>query len=121
MRLTEHAMFPTFVYSNHMRSCERLNERAVERIQRMRSEDGGPGLGRSSQPELGGWHSPNDLHLQDPFLDIVTLVEAFASNIHDRPLLVSSIWAIVNPPGAGNKSHVHPGSLWSGVYYFQVP
>ncbi len=31
------------------------------------------------------------------------------------------MWSIVNGPGSVNKAHIHPGSLWSGVYYIQTP
>ncbi len=31
------------------------------------------------------------------------------------------MWSISNPPGASNRAHIHPGALWSGVYYIQTP
>ena len=31
------------------------------------------------------------------------------------------MWSIINPPGSSNRAHVHPGCLWSGVYYIQAP
>ena len=31
------------------------------------------------------------------------------------------MWANINPPGAMNRAHVHPNSLWSGVYYVKAP
>jgi len=30
-------------------------------------------------------------------------------------------WSIINPPGSSNRAHVHPGCMWSGVYYIQAP
>jgi len=36
-------------------------------------------------------------------------------------LHIDSMWSIVNLPGSHNKSHIHPGSHWSGVYYVQAP
>ena len=29
--------------------------------------------------------------------------------------------ANVNPPGGMNRAHMHPNSLWSGVYYVKAP
>jgi uncharacterized protein (TIGR02466 family) len=31
------------------------------------------------------------------------------------------MWSIINPPGSVNIAHVHPGCMWSGVYYVQTP
>ena len=30
-------------------------------------------------------------------------------------------WVNINPTGAMNAPHDHPGAFWSGVYYVQVP
>jgi len=30
------------------------------------------------------------------------------------------MWANINPPGAFNRPHIHPNSLWSGVYYVKT-
>ena len=27
------------------------------------------------------------------------------------------MWANINPPGAANQLHCHPGAMWSAVYY----
>ena len=31
------------------------------------------------------------------------------------------MWANVNPRGGMNRAHLHPNSLWSGVYYVKTP
>jgi hypothetical protein len=31
------------------------------------------------------------------------------------------MWANINPPGGYNRTHIHPNSLWSGVYYVKTP
>jgi uncharacterized protein (TIGR02466 family) len=31
------------------------------------------------------------------------------------------MWANINPSYSYNKTHTHPNSLWSGVYYIKVP
>jgi uncharacterized protein (TIGR02466 family) len=30
------------------------------------------------------------------------------------------MWANVNPKGGFNRTHIHPNSLWSGVYYVKT-
>ena len=31
------------------------------------------------------------------------------------------MWANINPPGGYNAPHIHPNSLFSGVYYIKAP
>jgi uncharacterized protein (TIGR02466 family) len=38
----------------------------------------------------------------------------------DQPVL-GNMWANINPPGGFNRPHIHPNSLWSGVYYVKTP
>ena len=35
----------------------------------------------------------------------------------DRNAVLGNMWANINPPGSMNMPHVHPNSLFSGVYY----
>ena len=34
---------------------------------------------------------------------------------------LGNMWANINPTYSYNKTHTHPNSLWSGVYYIKVP
>ena len=34
---------------------------------------------------------------------------------------LGNMWANVNPTYSYNKTHTHPNSMWSGVYYIKVP
>ena len=36
-------------------------------------------------------------------------------------LRIGTMWSIINPPGSSNRAHIHPGCIWSGVYYVQAP
>lgn len=42
-------------------------------------------------------------------------------DIKTKPLRVVSLWMNINPPGAYNVEHVHPGSVISGVMWIKVP
>ena len=44
--------------------------------------------------------------IQEEYLDI-------------KPRL-GNMWANINPPGGYNNSHIHPNSLFSGVYYIKA-
>jgi uncharacterized protein (TIGR02466 family) len=39
----------------------------------------------------------------------------------DREPVLGNMWANINPPGGSNAPHIHPNSLFSGVYYIKAP
>ena len=39
----------------------------------------------------------------------------------DREPVLGNMWANINYPGGYNKPHVHPNTLFSGVYYIKTP
>jgi uncharacterized protein (TIGR02466 family) len=39
----------------------------------------------------------------------------------DRKPVLGNMWANINPPGGYNAPHIHPNSLFSGVYYIKTP
>ena len=44
-------------------------------------------------------------------------VDIYKEEFIDRKPVLGNMWANINPPGAYNKLHCHPNSLFSGVYY----
>jgi uncharacterized protein (TIGR02466 family) len=86
------------------------------------------GIHKSNNRYSGGWHSREILHKLPGFEPLVRCIikagERISSDLqYDKgyALRIGSMWSIVNPPGASNVAHVHPRSLWSGVYYVQAP
>lgn len=86
------------------------------------------GVEKSNNRYLGGWHSRENLHKLPGFEPMVGYIhksgEQISSDLgYDNTcaLRIGSMWSIINPPGAFNLAHVHPGSLWSGVYYVHAP
>ena len=77
----------------------------------------------------GGWHSATTL-LDDPvfhalFQWIATSVQAGLEDwgwdlAQARPCF-NNAWAMVNRRGHSTRAHLHPNSLFSGVFYLQVP
>ena len=47
--------------------------------------------------------------------------EVFNEEWLDGRVKIGNMWANINPPGGYNKPHVHPNSLFSGVYYVKTP
>ncbi|MES2904917.1 MAG: TIGR02466 family protein [Pseudomonadota bacterium] len=119
-------LFPVPLVTVRLRKAEALNARLIEEIAARRTVE--PGVGRSN---LYGWHSANDLFDRpEPghaalAAELKAIVEASGVKLMPgRPAdLVPSQdgWVNVNPTGAMNAPHDHPGAFWSGVYYVRVP
>lgn len=121
------AYFPTLVYAGKMSDAKEFNKDLLAAIYDERANDE-DGIQRSNFKELGGWHSKNMLHKKPAFAPLVRRVESMlaeiSSNLGYDPkyeLKITTMWAITNPPGSSNRAHVHPGALWSGVYYVHAP
>ncbi len=119
--------FPTTVFQIDLDEPKVLNRHLLHHIYDERDRDQ-EGLMRSNYKELGGWHSHNNLHREEPYRELVELIGASTEKMSEDmgydpkwALGIGSMWSIVNPPGAANRAHIHPGSLWSGVYYIHAP
>ncbi|MEP2891861.1 TIGR02466 family protein [Tateyamaria sp.] len=119
--------FPTLIYSSMLNDRASLNEEILTAIYAEREKDT-TGIERSNIRALGGWHSHNNLHKESAFSNLTKRVNKIltgvSSNLGYDPasyLTISTMWSITNPPGSSNRAHVHPGALWSGVYYVQAP
>ena len=119
-------LFPVPLVTVRLHDCTALNARLLAEIGARRAAE--PGIDRSNRY---GWHSDNDLFartepahrkLAEELRAIVA--SSSAKLMPDLPgdLIPSHDgWVNVNPPGAMNAPHDHPGAFWSGVYYVQVP
>ena len=119
--------FPTLIFSVDVADGKALNDHLIEAIYAERERDQA-GVRKSNYRELGGWHSHTKLHKDPEFAELVQQVNAATAMMccelgyhRSYPLSIGTLWAIINPPGGLNRSHVHPGCLWSGVYYVQTP
>lgn len=85
-----------------------------------------PGISRSN---AGGWHSGTELHQHAAFATLGAAVQEAATHmavemsidLDTHQLTLAEMWANINPPGASNHAHVHPGACLSGAYYIRVP
>lgn len=119
--------FPTMVYSVRLHDAEEMNKEILAAIMDERERDG-KGIERSNFRSLGGWHSHNNLHKEAKFAKLTKRVNKMLAGVSGNlgydpnyELIITTMWSITNPPGSSNRSHVHPGALWSGVYYVQAP
>jgi len=73
-----------------------------------------------------GWHSPTNMNKLPEYQKLVDMLYASQRTVWEQEHLNSepylgNMWANINPPGAMNRAHQHPNSLWSGVYYVKAP
>jgi uncharacterized protein (TIGR02466 family) len=124
---SQEVYFPTMIYSSKLHDAEDINRELIKNIREEQEEDR-KGIQRSNFANLGGWHSKNHLYKKKAFKDIANRVRQTAAKISEDcgydpkfKLDIGTMWSIINSPGSFNRSHIHPGCLWSGVYYVQAP
>lgn len=117
-------LFPNPVPSYTIADAERLNAELLEEIEVRRNVD--PGVVRSNR---AGWHSESDFFQRsEPAHRAVSrAITAAVADATKRvrgpkaakePIQIQiNGWININPPGAYNVPHDHPGSFWSGCYY----
>ena len=110
--------FPTQIY---IKEFNLDNNQLTNDIVNWSKQD--PGL---SKTNVNGWHSKSDMHQKPEYKPLVDQLfqmqqEIFKEDcLADQPVL-GNMWANINPPGGFNRPHIHPNSLWSGVYYVKTP
>ena len=131
-RLSEDALkvtryFPTLIFSLDIPDSDTLNAHLSEAIYAERERDE-TGVNKSNFPELGSWHSHVRLHRDAKFAGLVQHVDSVSAMMCRKlgyhtsyRLKIGTMWSIINPPNSSNRAHIHPGCIWSGVYYVQAP
>jgi uncharacterized protein (TIGR02466 family) len=127
MAFSKKSYFSTLVFQIDLTNPLEMNSHLLETIYRERLRDQ-KGISRSNIPELGGWHSHNDLHKSADYAELVAQIGLATDRLSEElgysqnhTIKIGTMWSIINPPGGANRAHVHPGCLWSGVYYIQAP
>lgn len=118
------ALFETPIVLAKFKNADRLVEALTTSIlDKQRTSDG---LQRSN---VGGWHSDTDMMrwggaaaalLADKTVAVAKRLSFFADRSHDDFDWRCQMWANVSVKGAWNHTHVHPGNLWSAVFYIDM-
>lgn len=119
-------LFPNPLGMYRVADADRLNPILLEEIEARRKVD--PGIVRSNR---AGWHSESDFFVrpESAHAEVSKAIYAAVSDLTRRmrgPKATTGIqmqingWINVNPPGAYNVPHDHPGSFWSGCYYIST-
>ena len=110
--------FPTIIYGKDVKLDNQL---FANEIVAWSKKD--PGVQKTNR---NGWHSKTDMHnipVFKPLVDelFVMMQDIWKEEWLDREPVLGNMWANINPPGGYNAPHIHPNSLFSGVYYVKVP
>ena len=119
--------FPSSVFYTDLHNAAEINAAVKTAVYAWREADP-QGTHRTNLPQLGGWHSPTDMHTRSDYhpllAEIIEFMHGVFSHLGYDPgyePVCDSMWANINPRHACNRRHSHPHALWSGVYYLQTP
>jgi len=106
--------FPTFVYGKDVKLD---NKQLAQDITNWSNQNKGV-----NKTNYKGWHSTTDMAAKPEYQLLITELMRMQQEIYekehlDRYAKLGNMWANINPPGGMNQPHIHPNSLFSGVYY----
>jgi len=109
--------FPTIIYG---KDIQLDNNALANHIINWSQQD--PGVKKTN---MNGWHSTTDMHLKPEYQQLVNELYKMQEEIYveewlDRKPRLGNMWANINYQGGYNRPHVHPNSLYSGVYYVKA-
>ena len=116
--MIKEGFFPTLIYAQDFKLA--TNQLAQNIIQWSNQDQG------LKKTNVKGWHSQTDMHKKPEYKPLVDELfkmvhQVFNEEFLEREPRLGNMWANINPPGGYNRPHVHPNSLFSGVYYVKTP
>jgi len=113
--------FPTIFYGFDLPMADQLNPQLEKDILEWSKQDKG-----IKKTNMNGWHSQTDMQTKPeyrPLVDQLFLAMQYVWKEEwlDREPILGNMWANINYQGGYNKPHVHPNTLFSGVYYIKTP
>lgn len=119
-------LFSTPFFSFEIKGYESLNAALIEEGHKLRSQSSG-----ALKSNKGGWHSSGNLFNETaPCFAMLSVMAETAVKQATRRISRVDLdaldmklfaWMNINPIGAYNAPHTHPGAHWSGVYYVSQP
>jgi len=108
--------FPTNVYG---KDVQLDNNKLTQDIINWSNQD--PGVAKTN---VKGWHSTTDMASKPEYQPLVNELIIMSKDIFkeewlDREPILGNMWANINPKEGSNQPHIHPNSLFSGVYYIK--
>jgi len=112
--------FPTIIYIKDLPNANELNSYLEKHIVEWSNQDKGV-----SKTNINGWHSKTDMNHKKEYEPLIKELFQMQNEIIQEEHLntepkLGNMWANINPPGGYNQMHLHPNSLFSGVYYVKA-
>ena len=116
--MIKEGFFPTLIYAQDFKL--NTNELTQNKVNWSKQ---GPGVKKTN---VNGWHSETDMHKKPEYKPLVDELfkmvhQVFNEEFLDKQPVLGNMWANINYKGGYNKPHVHPNSVFSGVYYVKTP
>ena len=113
--------FPTIVYIKDIPNALQLNQYLEQKIIQWSQQDKG-----EKKTNAGGWHSTTDMNKKEEYHPLTNELFNMQNEIYKKEHLslkpvLGNMWANINYPRCYNRPHIHPNSLFSGVYYVTAP
>ena len=114
--------FPTPIYIKNLSNAVQLNQYLEQQIVKWSQTDP-EGKKRTN---VNGWHSKTDMNQKEEYNVLTKELFAMQDEIYKKEYLspkpvLGNMWANINYPGGYNRPHLHPNSLFSGVYWIKTP
>ena len=106
--------FPTSVFGKDIKLD---NNKLAQDIINWSNQD--PGVAKTN---FKGWHSTTDMATKPEYQPLINELMIMSKDVFkeewlDREPILGNMWANINPKEGSNQPHIHPNSLFSGVYY----
>ena len=114
--------FPTPVYIKEITNARELNFYLEKNILQWNKKDP-KGVNKTN---VNGWHSKTDMNKREEYNPLTKQLFNMQEEIFEKEYLtekpvLGNMWANINYPGGYNRPHLHPNSLFSGVYWIKAP
>ena len=114
--------FPTPVYIKEIPNARELNFYLEKNILQWNKKDP-KGVNKTN---VNGWHSQTDMNKKREYDPLTKQLFNMQEEIFEKEYLtekpvLGNMWANINYPGGYNRPHLHPNSLFSGVYWIKAP
>jgi len=115
--LIKDTFFPTNIYAKDVQLDNNL---LTQQIMNWSKVDEGV-----KKTNMNGWHSPTTMNQKEEYAPLVRelynmMHEVWKEEWLDRKPFLGNMWANINYSGGYNRPHIHPNSLFSGVYYVKT-
>ncbi len=113
-------LFPTIIYIKDLPNPNELNSYLEKHIVEWSKND--PGVKKTN---VNGWHSQTDMNQRKEYEPLIQELFQMQNEIIQEERLniqpkLGNMWANINYKEGFNQSHIHPNSLFSGVYYVKA-